>query len=1265
MDLTIQWTKQNPDFNTYKDDVFPSIVSSPNGIYGIYQTNGRVKNGIRFKGGYDIALFESSPDGSIQFIHQNPDWNTSGKTRLSYQSIATYGNFIYFTYWTNQPIEGQQQTGKYDIVVCKTDASGTIHWIQQENLPNTDGWNTWPCITTDQQGNVIVAFTTTGLITEDGNAQRVGREVDSNIVIFKVDAQGQLVWARQRAQLNSTKGSATRPSIVCDKDDDVYIGYACTGALPNKKKTTITSSDIVLAKLSAFDGAELWVKQDDDLNTPLTNTAPILTINPQNDLFVAYSTSGVVEEKSVHYQTGRKGHTDVVVARLSSNDGSVIWLRQRQEYNSISNDTPFGIVSDTENNVYVSFTVSIMDILQRKVLREDMAILRLSTYGDMEILKYDNTLNYQEYSYRHTTPKIAIFQGEVYTAYSFTNFLQESVYNQEFNDTIFETQSDIVLKKFELIQTVEEFLIWTKQDSAMNTTKRDLFPSVAVDFSNDIVTMYQTDGAIQGYTNNGSYDIALFKTDSSGSILWTKQASEWNTRGKATVSKKSLAIDSQNNIVFAYSTKRWPIQGQYQKGVEDIVLVKVDPQGELLWVHQDILPNTVSSNIQPSIAIDSNDHIVVAFLTDGQVESGKAGLAGQAGHVPTKVGGAYHKNLVVFRFDHEYEAVQWCRQEPLLNSVHGSIGQVDVIITANNEIVLSYVTSGALPDMSKCTHTSTDIVVAKLDDTGAILWRKQDTEINSILTNTAPYLGLSQEGDILIAYSSSGTFDGSGNGYRGDTEVLVGKLDGDTGSKQWLYQMENWNTARQDTPYSMITDGVGNIYVSYTTFRATIDNRPSEREDVALLKLDKDGHFEFAQQDKSLNHRLGDYRHTAPKMALDLCGNVVIVYGFTRFQISNYNILELDRGFRKRGFAVRSIEYNHEGDNAAVNSGDSDIVLIKVSGDGGGKGGANTSGTNDGTGVEEGEGVAIPEEDPTVPVKVEPTITATGCVVRIPIVLDASYDATMYGEEEPDYDYSYNIRMNTATMNSNLLSTFLQYVKIQESDIESEGTFHFTYNPFAEEDIRTSLQSDFKYQKGRVKNKVNNLQQFESGHTVQDGTLGELFVRYFADVLFNHPEAQAPIRNDAEIIRQVDEDSLLYEQFISKITSGLLDRVNYVGSDEEQQSTSKNPYLRSVLEQMFLKVPERFIQHGEDNIPVSLPFQPGDEVSFLVRMRGRMELDELQDYSTVGNGSFKQPITNFFLENTIKDWKLDPSNIREDAPAFLVTKMWKLTLILT
>ena len=98
MDLFIQWTRQNTTFNTYSDNLFPSIVPSSNGIYGIYQTDGRVNNAEGFKGGYDIAFFEADAEGTIQYIHQKPEWNTPGKTRLSYQSIASYQEFIYFTF---------------------------------------------------------------------------------------------------------------------------------------------------------------------------------------------------------------------------------------------------------------------------------------------------------------------------------------------------------------------------------------------------------------------------------------------------------------------------------------------------------------------------------------------------------------------------------------------------------------------------------------------------------------------------------------------------------------------------------------------------------------------------------------------------------------------------------------------------------------------------------------------------------------------------------------------------------------------------------------------------------------------------------------------------------------------------------------------------------------------------------------------------------------------------------------------------------------
>lgn len=1258
MNIQLEWTKQNPNFNTITDDIFPNTIPSPNGIYCLYQTNGNAK-GSRLKGGYDIVLFEMNSSGTVEFIYQKPEWNTEGYSRLSYQALAQYQDFLYFTYWTNQPIDGNEQTGKFDIVVCKTDRQGTIHWIKQQSLPNASGWNTWSAITTDTQGNVIVAFTTTGTITQDTNAQRVGRDVDSNLVVFKLDSNGELVWARQRAELNTTFGSSSRPSVVCDVDNNIYVGYACSGAVQNRFKTSVTATDVVIAKLSHFDGVEIWVKQDDDLNTVLTNTAPILAINKQNDLYVVYSSSTRVKEKNINYYTARKGNTDLVISQLSSNTGEVVWLRQRQEFNTIGNDTPYGVFCDDDNNIYVSFNITIMNIYHNKILREDCAVVRLSTYGDMEILKYDEELNYQESTYRHLCPKVLLSNNEVYVVYSFTNFLQTSIYNQEFNEIFIETNSDIVVKKLRLTQKVDDFLIWTKQDTAMNTTKRDISPHVAVDASNHCVVVYMTNGAVQGYSNSGFYDIVVFKTDASGQVLWAKQSPAWNTAGMSSLSKQSLVVDADRNIIFAYTTTLFAVDGQSMTGKQDIVLVKLNPQGELIWVQQQALPNTVGRNTQPTLTLDRDGNLVMTLLTNNVIPLSKVGS--REGHVPIKVGGLYHLNMVVCKVDATTGYVLWAIQDPLLNSAYGSVGQVDVAISSNNEIVIAYVASGAIPDFSLITHTSTDVVVAKLSTEGMIIWRKQDTELNTILTNTAPYVSMSEDNHIIVVYSSSGSLNGEGNGIRGDTDVVVAKLDTSNGSKIWLHQQVNWNTKRQDTPYSMLVDVSGNIYVAYTTYQATINNEPSQREDVALLKLDASGSFLYAQQDKSLNHRLGDYRHTAPKIALDVCGNILMSYGFTRFKLDDHNNQQLDRKFRVRKMMVRAIEYNREQNSEESDLGDSDIVLLKINGENGGIDEDNTDSNNDGTEVEDDQEIGKPEVDPDYS---PPPPISTGAVIRIPIVLDASANPIIYGENEPDYDYSYNVFITTDEFNSILFGSFLQYVEVEASDIEPEGTFHFTYNSFFTEDICGALHNDIGWVEGRVQNKESGLQEFESGHVVQNGTLGVLFLRYFADILFNHPEAQAPIRNDNEIIEQVNERSKLNEQFIAKVTENLMDRVSYMSATPEQKSRSKNIHLRSMLEQMFVQVPQRFTR-SEDGVPISIPFQTGDEISFLIRMNGRIALDSLQTYNTIGDGKFSAPITNFFLENTIKNWKLDPSNIRKDDPALLVTKMWKMTMTLS
>lgn len=1256
----LEWTRQNLDFNTLHEDVFQSIVASPlGGLYGVYQTNGVVKGAIENKGGYDIALFCAYPTGQIDFIKQSPSWNTPGHSRLSQQALATDGSHLYFVYWSNQALSGQTLAGNYDCILCKVELNGTLVWAKQTSFPNaSNAWNTWPALTLDTQGNPCIAFTTTGTIpnSADANAEHVGRVYDSNLVVCKFDQDGELMWARQRPEWNTTHGTCARPTITCDSQDMIYVGYTSTGALPSKQKQSITSTDVILLKLDDT-GSTQWIKQDSDLNTRFTNTTPILHINSANELVIAYSTSGRVSEKTTYYETENTGHTDVVIAKLATATSDVIWLRQRTLFNSRSNDTPYSILTDATKNIYVSFTASILDLQGQKVLREDTAIVQLSNFGDVEVLKYDNELNHQATHYRHTFPKMVMVNESLYVSYTYTTFSREFLYNQQYGEVLFQTRSDIVLKKFLITPPANQFLIWTKQDQLANTSKRDNLPSLVVDSSNNMYTLYQTDGQVQGFTKRGPYDVALFKSDSNGNVVWSRQHASWNTDGKAQLNSRAMVIDSENNLYFTYSSRLASLTGHTRAGLEDVVLIKVDSDGNTVWTHETLLPNTSKRNCRPTLSLDASGHIVLAFLTDGTVPLDKVG-SGSESHTPAHVGKSHAMNLVVCKFDPVQEELVWSRQYASLNSTQGSSSQPTLITTSTNAIVVAYTTSGALPGFSKITHSSTDIVVAKLSASGAILWRKQDTEVNTQLTNTTPILHRAHDDNVLLAYSASGRVDGSGNQLKGDTEVVVSKLASSTGSVLWANQVAGWNTSRQDTPYSITLDANHNIYVAYTTFLATLNNRKSSREDVALLKLSPSGEFLYAHQDHSLNHRLADYRHTTPALVIDSNQDLILAYSFTRFRVSNENLVEMERTMRLNGIVTRTIQYNMEEQTSTISydMGDSDIVLVKVEGDSGGGGETNVNPQNSDT-TQDG---ILPEgedtEDPN-------TQTPQGAIIHIPIILDSSGAIVLYGENEPNYDYSYNVIMNTSTVSSALLNTYLQYVEVEKSEVQPESEFHFTYNPYVEADFRASLLSDISNQSGRVRNAKTSLQEFESGFVVRDGTLGELFVRYIADVLFHNPEAQAPIRNDRDIIEQIQQTSMLHEQFMAKVTSGLMDRMTYIGSEESEKVSSKNAYLRSVIEQLLLKVPERF-PHSQDTIPVAFPFQSGDEISFLIRMNGTMVLDELQDYSTVGDGKFSQPVTENFLEQTIEGWQLDPANVRADSPSQLVTKMWKFTMIL-
>lgn len=1242
VNLDLNWTRQNPNFNTYLNDNFPSAVSVGNRIFVLYETNGNIRNGEGLKGESDIALFEIDLSGAVQNSYQKRLWNTTKKSFLSYQSIATDGVSLYFTYWTKGTIDNSKKTGFYDIVVVKTNLEGDTQWIIQDDFPNSTRENVWSNIEVDDNGNVYIVFTTNGRINTDAYNNNYP---NMSLAIVKINGEnGDILWTNQTSQINPEEGSVSKPSISVE-GTNLFIGFSTSGSLPSTFKQSQSSTDVVLIKLDSTTGGVIWVKQDDELNSTLTNTSPIISAY-QDNIYLTYSTSGVIQGDETIYKTTRTGNTDLVVARLNTN-GDVLWLRQRENFNSIGNDTPY-CIKNSDNGVFLTYSVTILAKNKRKLLRQDIVLLNLSEYGDIKYLKYDDFINYQSIGYIHHTPKFLLFNGgdTVFLCFGFSNFENRVIYNQQFNSTIFQTKGDLVLKRFDtsIVNNENDFKIWRVEGDLINTNGRNITPHIVTDSNDNVYTLFKTNGALPGYSLKGSYDISIFKTNKNGNIEWQKQPFKWNTPGKVTLSKQPISITTNNEIYIVYSSRNYALDGHRMKGIEDIILLKIDTDGNTLLTEQSILPNTIKRNSQPVITTDTEGNVIIAFITDGEVEDTQ--LLPQS----MRVGRVFDLNIVLFKYDPINRNIIWTLQEPLLNSEYGSISQLN-IQTIQTNIVLSYVSSGALKDNSKISNTSTDVILSNIDKDGNIVWVKQDSDLNSVLTNSMPTI-TTIESDIIISYNTSGLNETQIR--KGSTDIIVARINPDTGNIIWKKILDKTNTFSQDTPSTIITDSSNNIYIASTSYRATIDNAVSQREDIIITKLTSTGDFIYAVQDDTFNKRIGTFRHVQPKIFIDTNNDIITVFSVSNFQIARSN---------KKPIIDRQFKLNRLITNETTSTqDDEDIVIVKTkdeptttSGEG------NVTETNDGTG--EVEEVAEPEEDPVITeIENQPLglNERDGASIRLPIVLDSSANGNVTITEPPTFDYDFTVRMNTIQLNSSLFSSFINYVKSSEN-----SQFSFTINEFVKDDFINALQNDIKNVKCELIKEATGLPEFSSGVPIMNNTLGVLFLQFFADVLFNHPLSQAPIRNDTEIIKNINEDSRLHEQFTSGITRNILERSDYIESSSQQKSDSRNPQLEIMLEQMFTQVSERF-QDDIKDVPEIIPFEPGDELSMLIRMNGTVQLDEVQDFSKIAaSNHFSQTETNNFLKTVLEGYNLDPTYVNTNTTNFIVSKYWRLIFVLS
>lgn len=237
---------------------------------------------------------------------------------LSFASAKGTANFIdnssncYVTGYVNV-----YSWSRKDIVTIKYNPLGDTAWVRTYNgSANSDDEGT--AITVDGQGNVYVAgYVTLTLKYKD-------------MILLKYNSSGTLLWARSYG-ITGLYMEDRALGIALDASNSIYVTGYGTGSTGNKS--------IVISKYDT-DGNKKWTKLENGTSNYSAEGYGIVVDNAGNIIVTGYVTS-------------QNNWEDIILNKYNSS-GTLIWSTTYNNSNYNDEDKAWGIVVDTDNNIYVS-----------------------------------------------------------------------------------------------------------------------------------------------------------------------------------------------------------------------------------------------------------------------------------------------------------------------------------------------------------------------------------------------------------------------------------------------------------------------------------------------------------------------------------------------------------------------------------------------------------------------------------------------------------------------------------------------------------------------------------------------------------------------------------------------------------------------------------------------------------------------------------------------------------------------------------------------
>jgi hypothetical protein len=336
---------------------------------------------------------------------------------------------------------------------------------------------------------------------------------------------------------------------------------------------------------------------------------------------------------------------------------------------------------------------------------------------------------------------------------------------------------------------------------------------IALDRDGNVYASGSTTAGLNGNAEHGLADLFAVKYDRTGSIVWAQQLGAPN----GTTVSTAATVDHTGNLCIAGYTNA-ALGRAPQAGTNDVVVVKYDSLGELLWVRQ---LGSSGSSIAQGIATDGSNIYVSGYTTDALPGAHETGA----------------QDFFLAKLSSTGKLL-WIRQ---LGAVDEYAYGYRVAVDSSGSAFVAGYTTAPLDGNRQASHDSA--FLAKFSPRGQLLWIRQ-LDGASAGTSTFGYGVAIDNGDnAYLAGSTTAAL--PDNLQFGDEDLYVAKYNS---SGELIWASQYGSNGGRAYGHDIAIDQSNGIYITGTTNAALGLNTQTGRQDIFVGQFDVSGDLIRLQQ---------------------------------------------------------------------------------------------------------------------------------------------------------------------------------------------------------------------------------------------------------------------------------------------------------------------------------------------------------------------------------------------------------------------------------